>query len=357
MSVKVNLRCPSCGTQKNVLVPKDYIETNLTGTALLKIPANSVCQHTFFAYIDKNFSVRDYLQPQFNLDDAQKRVQDLLIHKLKDFSQISIDFNYLLTFISDIDLRSLVYACFIESPIIIIEKDFEHQRFIMLLSILRSVFPNMLETCLFFTPEDFLQYSQEHPENIKHFTIYNLVYKLSVQKPFLDHQSEPLQNRLQELCIKNSKMELIQCKNKFDYLSKYSEIIMDYPGTDNARLEKIMKKQYPDHKELFSQDNIAIMRDRLNFTHLLSFPDLNPTSSIGPIYIWNDSIDLSQLKTISNVIEKLCLTAIHEQQEIPALDLINNLQKFAIVKMAKLTPKSLISLLKKYIKKGWVIKQ
>ncbi len=355
MSVKISLRCPSCGTQKMVLVPKDHVKNKPGGTAILKIPTNMVCQHAFFAYIDKNFAVRDYLQPQYMLDDTQKHVRDILSSKLKDFSQIDINFKYLLTYISEIDLRSLVYACFIESPIIIIENDFEHSRFIMLLAILKNIFPDMLETCLFYTPEEYLNYSQEHPTEIEHFTIYNLAYKLSVHKPFLDHQSEPLQNRLNDLCLMNSKLELIQCKNKFDYLVKFSEFIVDFPLMESNKLGKLMKKKHPEHKVLFSNENIALMRDRLKFTHLLSFPDLSP--SIGPIFIWNANIEKSQIESVSNLIEKLCLNAIWEHKEIAALDLIKHLQKFAVVKMAKLTPNSLLKLLKKYVKMGWVIKK
>ena len=265
---------------------KDHVHYNSEGgTALIKISPNTVCQHAFFAYIDKNFVVRDYLAPQFTVNDAQKQLHESLQYRLKDFSKIKIDLTYLLDFIDDIDLRSLIYACFIESPIIIIENDFEHQRFIMLMALLKTIFPQMLDTCLFFTPEEYLKYAEDQPEKIEHFTIYNLAYKISVHKPFVDSKSEPLENRLYELCLKNSKMEFVQCKNKFDYLAKYAEKVMDFPGTDNSKLAKLMKKKYPEHQDLFSTENIALMRDRLNFTHLLSFPDLDPSASIGPIYI------------------------------------------------------------------------
>ncbi len=254
-------------------VPKDYLLFNAGGgTALLKIPTNTVCQHSFFAYIDKNFAVRDYLEFQYSIDGAQKHLHEILKYKLKDFGKIDIDLNYLLRYIDDIDLRSLFYACFIESPIIIIEMDFEHDRFIMLMALLKTIFPQMLETCLFFTPEEYLTYAKAMMEKIEHFTIYNLVYKISVQKPFLDSKSEPLQKSLYELCLKNSKMEFMQCRNKFDYLIKFSKEIIYFPCIGKVKLAKIMKKKYPEHKELFSNENISLMRDRLNFTHLLSFP-------------------------------------------------------------------------------------
>lgn len=344
--------------QKKVSVLKDHVQYNAGGgTALIKIPTNTVCQHSFFAYIDKNFVVRDYLELQYSVDDAQKHLHEILQYKLKDFGKIKIDLNYLLEYIEDIDLRSLIYACFIESPIIIIETDFEHDRFIMLMALLKTIFPQMLETCLFFTPEDYLTYAEKHPEKIEHFTIYNLAYKISVQKPFLDSKSEPLQNRLYELCLKNSKMEFVLCKNKFDYLAKFSKEINDFPGTDKAKLAKIMKKKYPEHEDLFSIENIALMRDRLNFTHLLSFPDLDPSASIGPIFIWNEAMDKSKIEGVSNVIEKLCLNAIQQNQEISVYDLELELQKFAVVKMAKISANSLIELLNKYCKKNWLTKK
>lgn len=359
MSVKVNIKCPNCGCQKKIPIPEDYVENCHSGTAIVKIPMSVVCQHKFFAYIDKNYVVRDYLFPQYvPFQNYMIRVKDIYDDQLLDFAQTNLDFEYLLKIISGIDLRSLVYACFIESPIILIENDFNHQRFKYLASILTWVFPKIVDSCLFLTPKEYLTYSQEHPEKLTHYTIYNLPYKLSVQKPFLDHQSEMLQERLEELCIMKSKVHLIQCKNKFDYLSKYAEFIIDYPQSNVAKLVKLMKKKYPEQRYLFTPENIQLMRDKINFTHIVSFPDLDPSASIGPIFVWNDDIGVEQIDKVSNIIEKLCLTAIYEAHQISVYNLIEELQKFAVVKIAKLTSNSVMKIMEKYIKKKkWLLKQ
>ncbi|UYP45639.1 hypothetical protein NEF87_001924 [Candidatus Lokiarchaeum ossiferum] len=358
MSVQVNIQCPSCGFQKKIPVSEDYVKNKDSGTAIIKIPMNVVCQHKFFAYIDKNFVVRDYLLPQFEFNNYMVRVKEIHDNNLLDITKTNLDFEYLLSIISGTDLRSLIYACFIESPIILIENDFNHQRFKLLASILTWVFPKIIETCLFLTPEEFLTYSQEHPEKLTHCTTYNLPYKLSVQKPFLDHQSEMLQDRLEEICVIKSKSHLIKCKNKFDYLSKYAEFVVDYPEFNVAKLVKMMKKKFPEQKDLFIPENIQLMRDKINFTHIVSFPDLDPSASIGPIFIWNDDIGIDQIENVSNIIEKLCLTAIYEAHKISLHNLLEGLQKFAVVKIAKLTSNSLIKIMEKYIKKEkWLLKQ
>ena len=287
--------------------------------------------------------------------DNQKIVREILLNKLKEFDQLNIKFKNLLLIISEIDIRSLIFACFVESPIIFIENDFEHQRLIILITVLRNIFPNMLETCVFFTPEEYLKYSQDYPDDVQKFTIYNLVYKLSVHKPFLDSQSEPFQKNIKELCYTDAALDMNQCRTKFDNLTKFSDKILDYPSTKSEKLAELMKKKYPENKVVFTRENITLMRERLKFNHYYSYPDLEP--HCGPIYIWNDSIEKSKIDTISNVIEKLCINAIYENHEISTCDLLEHLQKFVIAKMAKLNQNSLIELLQKYIEKSWLIKK
>ncbi|QEE16936.2 hypothetical protein DSAG12_02767 [Promethearchaeum syntrophicum] len=289
------------------------------------------------------------------LDNSQDLIREKILQKLNDFNHSNIKFENLLLIISEIDIRSLIFACFIESPIIFIENDFEHQRLIILITVLRNIFPNMLETCLFFSPEEYLKYSKDYPSEIRKFTIYNLVYKLSVNKPFLDSQSEPFQKNIRELCYTNAELNLNQCRIKFEKLTKFSDKILDYPETKSEKLAEIMKKKYPENKVVFTGENISLMRERLKFNHFYSYPDLR--SSVGPIYIWNDSIEKSDINAISNVIEKLCLNVIYEHHKISTIDLLGHLQKFAIAKMAKLNQNSLIELLQKYIEKAWLIKK
>ena len=64
-------------------------------------------------------------------------------------------------------------------------------------------------TILYRFPEEYLKYSQDHPLEIRQFTIYNLVYKLSVHKPFLDSQSEPFQENLKQLCYTDSALNVL----------------------------------------------------------------------------------------------------------------------------------------------------
>jgi uncharacterized protein YutE (UPF0331/DUF86 family) len=68
-------------------------------------------------------------------------------------------------------------------------------------------------------------------------------------------------------------------------------------------------------------------------------------------------MDKSKIEGVSNVIEKLCLNAIQQNQEISVYDLELELQKFAVVKMAKISANSLIELLNKYCKKNWLTKK
>lgn len=68
----VDVRCPIC-------TKKGYIEVNLTelrkierGLLAINVAENTVCEHTFIAYVDKNLNVRDCYIADFTLDVVQE---------------------------------------------------------------------------------------------------------------------------------------------------------------------------------------------------------------------------------------------------------------------------------------------
>ena len=55
------LRCPICHRQKEILISKDVVDNKRSGIISVFIAGLTICEHSFYIYIDKQFKVRDYL--------------------------------------------------------------------------------------------------------------------------------------------------------------------------------------------------------------------------------------------------------------------------------------------------------
>ena len=64
--VKVIFICPICKKKKEVVVPKNAINQT-KGLSTLSVHKGLVCEHTFQAYIDKNYKIRGYQKVDFEL--------------------------------------------------------------------------------------------------------------------------------------------------------------------------------------------------------------------------------------------------------------------------------------------------
>lgn len=57
--VKVEIRCPACLKRGKIWVEKSYILESPRGITAVNVAQDLVCEHSFVAYIDKYFEVRD----------------------------------------------------------------------------------------------------------------------------------------------------------------------------------------------------------------------------------------------------------------------------------------------------------
>ena len=91
--------CPTCRGQKILQIPKKILDKN-KGLTTVSIPANLICEHSFQAFVDKNFMVRGYQKVDFEcaseLIKSKKLSQKDGNGKDKEFSEyIIIEENYL----------------------------------------------------------------------------------------------------------------------------------------------------------------------------------------------------------------------------------------------------------------------
>lgn len=57
--VKVEISCPVCSKYGIIEVEENIVAQSKKGVAAVNVSGNLVCEHSFIAYIDKNFQVRD----------------------------------------------------------------------------------------------------------------------------------------------------------------------------------------------------------------------------------------------------------------------------------------------------------
>ncbi|MFO7795053.1 MAG: hypothetical protein ACQERB_03645 [Promethearchaeati archaeon] len=95
--VKVIFVCPICKKKKEVVLPKNAINQT-KGLSTLSIHKELVCEHTFQAYIDKNYKIRGYQKVDFELksrNNIEKHNTQNLNENEKLLNNLLIEGNYL----------------------------------------------------------------------------------------------------------------------------------------------------------------------------------------------------------------------------------------------------------------------
>jgi len=65
---KIEVRCPSCAGRGFIEVSEDDVEKAKRGVFAVNVSEGFICEHSFVAYIDKNFIVRDTFMTDFQLE-------------------------------------------------------------------------------------------------------------------------------------------------------------------------------------------------------------------------------------------------------------------------------------------------
>ncbi len=65
---KIEVRCPSCSSRGFIEVSEEEIEKAKRGVFAVNLAEGIICEHSFVAYIDKNFMVRDTFMADFQLE-------------------------------------------------------------------------------------------------------------------------------------------------------------------------------------------------------------------------------------------------------------------------------------------------
>ena len=67
---EVSIKCPECGKMNKISIPAKIISQSKQLTTV-SIPSGLVCEHTFQAFIDKNFKTRGYQKVDYELSKME----------------------------------------------------------------------------------------------------------------------------------------------------------------------------------------------------------------------------------------------------------------------------------------------
>jgi hypothetical protein len=71
-SIKISFICPRCKASKELEFPKSVVD-NKNNLTTISIPKYLVCEHSFQAFVDKNYKIRGYQSVDFEFEPKTKR--------------------------------------------------------------------------------------------------------------------------------------------------------------------------------------------------------------------------------------------------------------------------------------------
>jgi len=108
---KLQIRCPSCSKNNFIEVSDDKVKNAARGLFAVNIEEGIVCEHSFVAYVDKNFVVRDTFKADFQIE-LPDAISEEITEVEKDLSDLFetdlIKLNLTATLLGYV-LRAMIY--------------------------------------------------------------------------------------------------------------------------------------------------------------------------------------------------------------------------------------------------------
>lgn len=106
-TVKLKVKCPICGIEKEIDVPAHVLAKKQFGTLKIQIPKGSVCvDHQFLIYVDKKGNIRSYETSDFQLPSDIKLEEKHTFLSLAEFVKMIGKFATL----------NVLHALFLDTP-------------------------------------------------------------------------------------------------------------------------------------------------------------------------------------------------------------------------------------------------
>lgn len=65
---QIQIRCPSCKKIGTIEIDDNALKNVTRGLLAVYVEVNTICEHSFITYVDKNLIIRDYFMPDFRVE-------------------------------------------------------------------------------------------------------------------------------------------------------------------------------------------------------------------------------------------------------------------------------------------------
>lgn len=229
--MKLSVSCPKCSVKGFINVSEDAVTKAQRGLVAINIARNTVCEHSFVAYVDKNFKVRDCFIADFNIEISE-------VSQVKEIGTeggINID-------LIDIDLVKLNFPA--ELITYTLRGIFLNKQ-IIILSDLTHLFDNFSNFFKFITQNSFnidvsFFTNEEYQKNKKQYKLYIVLKGKDV---FYDAESAiDLKKLKEEKTIvqkffdeKDLKSSLIIIKNEMQKIFEMAKTIANFVKENKSK--------------------------------------------------------------------------------------------------------------------------
>lgn len=241
---KVKITCPSCNKMGVVNISHDTLKNSVSGLLAVSILTDSICSHSFMAYIDMNCHVRDYFIADFQVEipkisSIEKRRQSII--PSKEF--INVD-------LIKLNISAMVLTYMIRSI-------FLKQR-IVLVSDLKFLYNDVLKFFYYLTRDSFkIDISIIKPENYKS-------NKKKYENAMIFSNSKIIRNHKNLLNLKNLYVEKNFVNNFiFEKDSDFGCIVLKNEIIKTYELSKRIKDYVEKGQERGEEVNILKIKNEL----------------------------------------------------------------------------------------------
>ncbi|MBD3341956.1 MAG: hypothetical protein GF353_22845 [Candidatus Lokiarchaeota archaeon] len=256
--VGIEIQCPVCSTSGTIELNENFIRKSERGISAINIAEDLICKHSFVAYIDKNFKVRDCFLTDFKLETPEMDIEQFVEEKIVP-SQDMIDLFLITNNFNAIWLSYILHSCFYKKKILLL--DVPDQLQFNLSKLFKFIFQNTFEFNISFEKGEVYRKEKKRYEDYIIFEENDLIndkYKI-VNPKNINLERTIIQKFLAE---NDSKTSLILLRNEIHKVYDLSNRVIEL-NNNLKHNEELTSKKIIDYFE--DEKGIKIQIEYLDF--------------------------------------------------------------------------------------------
>ncbi len=257
--MKLEITCPSCSKRGKIEIDENLIKMSARGISAVNIPEGNICSHSFIAYLDKNFAVRDCFLTDFTIELPQLLETQQKVSETEMLEETSIDVNLIKIVVNALSLAHILRACFVKkSAVYLLESDEVTNH---LKNLLLFIFKNSFGIELYIKNLD--QYRKEKKQ-FKESIVFDSQNIINDKSKVLEAKHLKIESTIVQkfLAEDNQKVSLVVLKNEVQKAYELSKDIVHYLETRD-KSEKLVPKLINNY--LFEKHHQSINDPYLRF--------------------------------------------------------------------------------------------